>query len=120
MASGLRTYADSINKERVGGGGIVSRCISTSTTTTTTTSTTTTLPYIERRRPENDWTLADLSSWRKTMVLKHLYALYLEHKVERGWERMGKGIKWFLIFLGFAMMMNFGKILQLIATVLTK
>lgn len=60
------------------------------------------------------WTLGKLSNDRKQSIMKITKQLLSELRFERRWKNMTSGIKWFLIFLGLAIFLNFGKILSLV------
>ncbi len=61
--------------------------------------------------------IEDLSKRRKDEILKVLEIEYLSYRLQIKITNMTTGLKWFLIFLGFAIMANFDKILNLVAVI---
>ena len=64
--------------------------------------------------------LSQLSTQTKERILQVLRGEYIDYLWKRKTKNMTTGIKWFLIFTGFAILVNFGKILELIALIVKK
>lgn len=64
----------------------------------------------EQRLEKQRQSLSNMPDWRKKIVRKAIKALLFEQEV----NEIMSGLKWFLIFLGLAILFNFGKILDVI------
>lgn len=64
--------------------------------------------------------LSELSKQTKDRILQVLQDSHKEYVLRIKIKNMTTGIKWFLIFTGFAILVNFGKILELIALIVKK
>jgi len=62
-------------------------------------------------------TLADLDDNSKEIIMKHAKQLLKEYYMQREVNELMSGVKWFLFFLGLAVLLNFGRILTIVQTV---
>lgn len=69
------------------------------------------------KQAKKDFTLADISSIERETMLDTLHETLKMYNYKKGADNMTKGIKWLLFFLGFAILLNFGKILDIITLV---
>ena len=74
---------------------------------------------IENRRiaiAKKSFTLAKLSTYQKEIMIDTLHETLSAYNYKKGINNVTKGIKWLLFFFGFAILLNFGRILDIIAS----
>jgi len=69
----------------------------------------------EKKEKKEPFRLENLPSWKKEKMKKILHEFIKEYKYQKGVQNMTKGLKWLFYFLGFAILLNFPKILDIIA-----
>jgi len=69
------------------------------------------------KEPQKVFKLSDLSDYRKKRLMMHLKTVLQEYYQERRTKTMAKGIAYFLGFLGFAIFLNFDKILKIVEAI---
>ena len=65
---------------------------------------------------KKDYSLSTIPGYQKHMMLDTLQETLNAYNYRKGVNNMTKGIKWLLFFFGFAVLLNFGRILDIIAT----
>jgi len=78
----------------------------------------TVLERLEAKRLANR-TLADLSEESKEKIMDHVYSLLKEYHRTKEVKKMMSDVKWFLVFLGLAVLFNFGRILNIVQQITT-
>lgn len=71
----------------------------------------------KKKIKKEPFTLQSMPQWKKDKMRKILLETLREYKFSKKVEDMTKGFKWLMFFLGFAILLNFGKILEIIAAV---
>lgn len=68
----------------------------------------------EVRLQRLNWKMSGLDNDKKKEYLDLVRKVYRRYELERRCKQMMSGIKWFFIFLGFAVLVNFQQILDII------
>ena len=74
----------------------------------------------EARLRKLNWKMSDLDNDKKKEYLDLVRKVYRRYELERGWQQIMSGLKWFFILLGFAILINFTQILEIIKLAIGK
>lgn len=74
----------------------------------------------QREKEWREWKLAKLPDYKKLKIMKITKQLLKQYYFEREVKHLMSGVKWFLFFLGLAVLFNFSRLLELIRVLVLK